>query len=48
MIYKASDVVNYKCILIFITTSSQVLNQDILRLTEIQTSFKVNIFVPDI
>ena len=48
VLHMASDVVNYGCILIFVTTSPQVLNQDLEPLIESKTSFKANAIVPDI
>lgn len=45
---RAYDVVNYRCILIFITTSLRVWNRDVKPLIETKTSFRANVFVLNI
>ena len=48
VLHMASDVVNYRCISIFVTTSPQVLAKNHEPLVETETSFRANDYVPDI
>ena len=48
VLYMASDVANYGCIPIFVTTSSRVPNEDLEPPVETKTSFRANMFSPDI
>ena len=47
VLHMASDVVNYGCIPIFVTTSSRVDYQDLEPPVETETSFRANVSVPD-
>ena len=47
VLHMASDVVNYGCIPIFVTTSPRVDYQDVEPPVETETSFKANVSVPD-
>ncbi|KAH9647176.1 SWIM-type domain-containing protein [Citrus sinensis] len=47
VLHMASDVVNYGCIPIFVTTSSRVDYQDLEPPVKTETSFRANVSVPD-
>lgn len=48
VLYMVPDMVNYGCVLIFITISPRVLTQDLEPLVKTKISFKANDLVPDI
>ena len=48
VLHMASDVANYGCIPIFVTTSPRVPSEDLEPLVETETSFIANIYAPDI